>query len=176
MSNDNQASAPSVQVEPTGRAHELKTDPEVFDAVSSGAKTHEIRFNDRDFRVGDRLVLLRTESTGEAMRAGAPLVYTGQRIERVVSHVLSGYGLAEGWVILSFAQSPAQPAAPQPAVALLRELVSALDEKRSASEDPVQTVETAERSFAATARIWALLEPARALAAQPAAEPEGREP
>lgn len=67
-----------------------------------------------------------------------------------------------------------QPAPAAPTVsALLQELVSALDEKRSASEDPVQTVETAERSFAATDRIWALLEPARRAlqSAQPAPIP-----
>jgi hypothetical protein len=97
------ALADAAQTVLTGRVHELKTDPEVFDAVASGAKTHEIRLNDRDFQVGDTLVLRRTQHTGAEMRAGTPLVYTGEQIERTVSHVLAGYGLMPGWVILSFA-------------------------------------------------------------------------
>ena len=99
------------------RWHELKTDPDVFDAVMAGRKTHEIRFNDRGFQVGDGLLLRRTQYSGSEMKAGAPLVYTGQECRRVVSHVLSGYGLADGWVILSFAAPPAsQEQAQQPGV------------------------------------------------------------
>lgn len=37
--------------------HELKTWPEPFHAVASGLKTFEIRKNDREFEVGDILVL-----------------------------------------------------------------------------------------------------------------------
>ena len=90
------------QAEPAGRTHELKTDPEVFQATWDGLKTFEIRLNDRDFKVGDSLYLLETEHTGEEMRAGAPLVYTGRTQMKVVSHVLTGYGLAPGWCCLSY--------------------------------------------------------------------------
>lgn len=82
-------------------AHELKTDPELFDAVALSDKTHEIRFNDRQFQVGDWLILRRTEHTGEEMRNGAPLVYSGKMISAMVTHVLTGYGLLEGWCVLS---------------------------------------------------------------------------
>lgn len=94
--------------------HELKTDPIVFDAVASGAKTHEIRLNDRDFQVGDHLLLRRTRYSGEDMRTWAPLEYTGEQLTRVVSHIQTGYGLADGWVILSFAtlSTPATADAP----------------------------------------------------------------
>ncbi len=37
--------------------HELKTWPDSFKAVKLGRKTHEVRRNDRDFQVGDVLVL-----------------------------------------------------------------------------------------------------------------------
>ena len=84
--------------------HELKTDPAVFAAVAAGDKTHEIRFNDRDFQIGDVLHLRETVATGEAMRAGAPLEYTGRHALREVSHIQAGYGLVDGWVILSFKQ------------------------------------------------------------------------
>ncbi len=89
--------------------HELKTDPLVFEAVNSGAKTHEIRLNDRGFAVGDKLVLRETESCGAHMALGAPLVYTGRTAERTVSHIQTGYGLASGWCILSFAAIQSQP-------------------------------------------------------------------
>lgn len=88
------------------RAHKLKTDPEVFEAVRSGAKTFEIRFNDRDFQVGDRLELHETAYTGAEMKAGQPLLYTGRAEVRYVSHVLTGYGLMDGWCCLSFAAAP----------------------------------------------------------------------
>lgn len=93
------------------KTHGLKTDPDVFDAVWNGLKTFEIRFNDRDFKVGDWLNLHETKHSGEDMKAGLPLIYTGRSMLRKVSHVLSGYGLAEGWVCLSLAAPGAAIAA-----------------------------------------------------------------
>jgi len=86
------------------KTHTLKTDPAVFADVLIGAKTFEIRFNDRDFRVGDVLRLLETEHDGADMKSGAPLIYTGREVTKTVSHILTGYGLADGWCCLSFAQ------------------------------------------------------------------------
>lgn len=37
--------------------HELKLHPRYFNRVADGTKTFEIRKNDRDFQVGDRLLL-----------------------------------------------------------------------------------------------------------------------
>jgi len=37
--------------------HELKLHPKYFPRVQSGEKSFEIRKNDRDFQVGDRLIL-----------------------------------------------------------------------------------------------------------------------
>jgi ASC-1-like (ASCH) protein len=85
--------------------HHLKTDPVPFDDVADGFKRFEIRTDDREprFAVGDILVLHRTDHTGAAMAAGAPLVYSGQVVEVKVIHILRGpiYGLAAGWVIMS---------------------------------------------------------------------------
>ena len=83
--------------------HELKTDAEVFRDVVAGLKTFEIRKNDRGFQVGDILELRKTRYTGEQMRAGKPLKYTGEITTVGVSHILNGpiYGLESGWVILS---------------------------------------------------------------------------
>lgn len=97
----------AARTRPAGRIHELKTDPEVFQAAWDGLKTFEIRFNDRDFKVGDSLYLLETEHNGEEMRAGAPLAYTGRTQMKVVSHVLTGHGLAPGWCCLSYATDQA---------------------------------------------------------------------
>ncbi|WP_212784762.1 DUF3850 domain-containing protein, partial [Acinetobacter baumannii] len=82
------------------KVHNLKTDPEVFQAVVDGRKTFEIRFNDRDFKVGDELILLETIHSGEQMKQGMPLLYSGNELRKTISYVLSGYGLQEGWVIL----------------------------------------------------------------------------
>lgn len=84
-------------------SHELKTDPEVFDAVASGAKTFEIRKDDRQFTVGDTLILRRTLHMGLEMKNGFPLVYTGEVETRTITYILRGpiYGLTTGWVILS---------------------------------------------------------------------------
>lgn len=125
--------------------HELKTDPEVWDAVASGAKTHEIRFNDRAFAVGDGLVLRKTRYTGAEMRAGKPLEYIGTPLTRVVSHVLTGYGLTDGWVILSFALPASGAPAAAPAGKALRWLTTyekfhAID-NHAINEDKYQSIQ-----------------------------------
>ena len=86
--------------------HELKTDPTVFDAVDRGDKNFEIRFNDRDYQVGDTLHLRKTRYAGAEMAAGAPLDYTGDYCLARVTYVLRGpiYGLEDGWCILSMGE------------------------------------------------------------------------
>jgi hypothetical protein len=92
--------------------HKLKTDPAVFCADLEGLKTFEIRYNDRDYRVGDELELLETVATGDEMRAGAPLVFTGRALLKRVTHFQGGYGLKPGWVCLSFEDVPARVESP----------------------------------------------------------------
>lgn len=58
--------------------HELKTDSDVFGKIKSFEKTFEIRVNDRDFKEGDILKLRETVFTGEQMKEGMPLIYTGK--------------------------------------------------------------------------------------------------
>lgn len=83
--------------------HELKTDPDVYQAMKAGWKNFEIRFNDRDFVVGDILLLRETRHSGEQMESGYPLGYTGEEMRVEVTYILPGpiYGLKPGWVIMS---------------------------------------------------------------------------
>ncbi|MBD77567.1 MAG: hypothetical protein CL840_01335 [Crocinitomicaceae bacterium] len=90
--------------------HILKTDPKLFEASFSGKRPWEIRKNDRNFQVGDSLTLKETQHTGQEMRDGAPLVYTGRELECEVEYIFEGQeapfgvehrGLSEDWVIMT---------------------------------------------------------------------------
>jgi hypothetical protein len=85
------------------KKHELKTDPDTFDEVVGKTKSFEIRFDDRGYQVGDHLRLRKTRDTGEEMKGGMPLTFTGDETTREVSQILRGpiYGLKAGWVIMS---------------------------------------------------------------------------
>lgn len=75
--------------------HELKTDRDHFQDIWWNRKTFELRYDDRDYKVGDMLSLKEYNPESET--------FTGKVCTRVVSHVLHGpaYGLQEGWVIMS---------------------------------------------------------------------------
>ena len=84
--------------------HELKTDPDVFNAVCEGMKSFEIRKDDRGFKEGDSLLLRKTDlSAQDAFNKNESLGYTGEEIIVGVTYILRGpvYGLSEGWVIMS---------------------------------------------------------------------------
>lgn len=74
--------------------HELKILPEYYKEVRSHRKNFEIRKKDRDFKVGD-IVLLR-EWDGEN--------YTGHQTKRKISYILTDaqkFGLQDGFCILA---------------------------------------------------------------------------
>ena len=89
-----------MDIQKNRKEHMLKTDPAVFQDVLDGSKTFEIRFNDRGYQIGDLIVLKETKFTGQQMKSGQPLVYTGREIQKRISYVLGGYGLPDDWVIL----------------------------------------------------------------------------
>lgn len=73
--------------------HELKIAPRWFEDVQSGRKNFEIRRNDRDFKVGDYLLLKEWER-GK---------YTGREITRKIQYIYEGdgtYGLSDEFCIL----------------------------------------------------------------------------
>lgn len=77
--------------------HELKLSSEYFDSVRDGSKPFELRFDDRDYRVRDILILRETKN-GE---------YTGRICWREITYKLSGYqGLLQGWCILGMRKIP----------------------------------------------------------------------
>lgn len=61
--------------------HEVKLLDKYFDDVASGVKTFEIRKNDRNYEVGDTLVL--REILGNEMN----VIYTGRKITCEVVYV-----------------------------------------------------------------------------------------
>lgn len=69
--------------------HELKTWPEYFQEVKSGKKTFEIRKNDRDFKVGDILVLKEWKCKGHNQVMPNELVgeYTGDELRMRVTYI-----------------------------------------------------------------------------------------
>lgn len=93
-------------MEKMAKVHVLKTWPEHFRAVvepdPNKRKTVEIRKNDRDFQVGDVLLLKEfIPNTGE---------FTGSETGRLVTHILKGDPwLPEGYVALSIAELSEQP-------------------------------------------------------------------
>lgn len=73
--------------------HSLKILPEYFNAIASGRKTFEIRKHDRNYQVGDKLILKEWDGSK----------YTGRIIKKEIVYMLddnSGYVL-EGYVIMS---------------------------------------------------------------------------
>jgi hypothetical protein len=85
--------------------HELKIWPEHFQAVVEGKKRAELRGMDRDFKVGDRLVL-REWVAGQEPKGdgddGYRSGYTGRDGTVVITHIHTGLGMAEGYAMLSF--------------------------------------------------------------------------
>lgn len=76
--------------------HELKIFPEYFDSVAEKKKTFELRKNDRDFKVGDQILL--REWNGDTG-------YTGRSLLIEIIYILKaediGFGLRSDYCIMS---------------------------------------------------------------------------
>lgn len=91
------------------KLHRLKILSHFYDAVMAGYKTFEVRFNDRDFRVGDFLLLCEyhpeDDNYGREMMKQVTYIFQGgaqpstnrAEVENVVS---------EGWVVMGLAGVP----------------------------------------------------------------------
>lgn len=83
--------------------HILKCWPSQFNAVRAGVKPFEFRKNDRDFKVGDTLVLREFIPPDDTPfgEQGEPGRYTGAMEWREVTYVLSsGFGVPDGFAVL----------------------------------------------------------------------------
>lgn len=70
--------------------HRIKCLPEYFNPVELGLKKAELRLNDRDYKVGDWLILEEYDSG-----------YTGREITKKVLHVADVGFVADNYVLLS---------------------------------------------------------------------------
>lgn len=75
--------------------------------VKSGAKPFEVRRNDRDYQVGDTVVLHEWNPGSER--------YTGRKLDRRITYILAGgqFGVEQGYVVLGLkvkAEGDAMPA------------------------------------------------------------------
>jgi hypothetical protein len=77
------------------KIHEVKTWPIFFGDVWRGAKTVEIRDNDRGYEPGDYLIQREYDQ-----HEGA---YSGRIVYQTITYVIRGpvFGLSEGWAVLS---------------------------------------------------------------------------
>jgi hypothetical protein len=91
-----------VQLDRSPVVHKLKIKTEYFDAVRFGHKTAELRLDDRDFRIGDIVVL---------MEWGPYKGITGISVAKEITHITRlCYVITEPidhrWVMLSLSQIP----------------------------------------------------------------------
>lgn len=85
--------------------HDLKCHPKPFAALLAGTKTFEWREFDRDFQVGDVLILNEWDPEPEA--------YTGICVHREITYLLAeGFGIPAGYCIMGIKQYPEAPQAP----------------------------------------------------------------
>jgi hypothetical protein len=74
--------------------HELKTDVAYYVALQRGKKNFEVRYNDRDYKVGDTLVLKEWCAMSEQ--------FTGDQQIRIVEYILEGgtFGIPDNTVVM----------------------------------------------------------------------------
>lgn len=103
--------------------HELKTWPIFYNAILDGTKTFECRKNDRDFKVGDTLVLKEFDPEAPVYTSNCKSgncrpprktgmttpKYTGRQITKQVSFVLKGeeFGIKDGFAVMGLSNIPA---------------------------------------------------------------------
>lgn len=87
------------------KTHRLKSWPDFFGPLLAGSRTFDIRKNDKNFAVGDTVVILEFDD-----RAGK---FTGRELRREIVSMLEGvgsggipplHGLMRGYAVLEYGQ------------------------------------------------------------------------
>jgi hypothetical protein len=93
------------------KEHYLKTVQPFFDDVKYGRKPFEVRFNDRNYEVGDILHL---------QEFVPPETYTGQEIVKEVTYILDDPAYCkDGYVIIGFPDEKRIPKEPKIGIAAI---------------------------------------------------------
>ena len=90
----------------------MKLNDRYYDAVANGVKTFEVRKNDREYRVGDTLVLCRVNDNGEYLYSsgggwgvskdmGAWLKSIRVTVKYILTHEDFPVGVPEGYVVMA---------------------------------------------------------------------------
>jgi hypothetical protein len=83
--------------------HELKTHPQYFSMVFAGTKKFEVRKNDRNYQLGDELLLKEFVPEGYYEDGTSDEHYTGRILHRRIDYILHGgqFGIENGYVVMS---------------------------------------------------------------------------
>lgn len=78
--------------------HELKVWKQYFAMLFCGSKKFEVRKNDRNYKLGDELILREWDEIKEE--------YTGRMLHRRVNYILEGgqFGIEKGYVVMSLSK------------------------------------------------------------------------
>ena len=80
---------------PTRTVHHLKTRVLYFQDIVNGFKNFEIRYNDRDYKVGDELILMEWDDQNTL----EPGHYTGREVQRRIAY-MTDFQQRPGYVVL----------------------------------------------------------------------------
>lgn len=82
------------------RVHDLKCWPEFYGCVEDDSKPFEIRYNDRDYHVGDVLRIHEYEPLPGDQEGR----YTGREVEKTITY-MTAFNQKPGWVVLGLSRS-----------------------------------------------------------------------
>ena len=78
--------------------HQIKCINPFYNEVAAGIKTFEVRYNDRNYNVGEKVVLYEYDPEKQK--------HTGRWLTFVISYILPGgqYGIANGYIVMGISE------------------------------------------------------------------------